>query len=57
MIITFKLYHRENGYKCIVNNDELLFLFGITEKDAKTINSLLQQNGENYYIQEVKKHE
>lgn len=53
----YKLYHREKGYKCIVNNDEILFLFGITEKDTKTINNLLQQNGENYYIQEVKKHE
>ena len=46
----YKLYSRENGYKCRVNNKELTFLFGIDETitDIDTINLELATVG--YYI-------
>lgn len=48
MIKTYKLYHVENGYKCKVNNKELIFLFGIVSDNIQVINDQLRQY--NYYI-------
>ena len=48
---TFKLYHTARGYLCKVNTAEIVFLFGITETDADTINILLAQENSGYYIQ------
>ena len=48
---TFKLYHTARGYLCKVNTAEIVFLFGITETDADTINILLSQEQSGYYIQ------
>lgn len=46
----YRLYSRENGYKCRVNNKELNFLFGIDENitDIDIINLELATVG--YYI-------
>lgn len=46
----FKLYHRETGYKCKVNTQEILFLFGIDSDDLETINNYLINNQTGYYI-------
>lgn len=46
----YKLYSKENGYKCRINNKELAFLFGIDE----TINNIdyinLELAASGYYI-------
>lgn len=47
---TFKLYHTARGYLCKVNTQEIFFLFGIQETDADTINILLSQENNGYYI-------
>ena len=46
----YKLFSRENGYKCHINNKELNFLFGINENitDINMINLELAIVG--YYI-------
>lgn len=48
---TYKLYHTARGYLCKLNTAEIAFLFGITETDADTINILLTQENNGYYIQ------
>lgn len=45
---TYKLYHVENGYKCKVNNKELIFLFNIYSDNIQVINDHLKEY--NYYI-------
>lgn len=48
---TFKLYHRDAGYKCRVNRKEIAFLFGIDENlTPEQINLELAQIQAGYYI-------
>lgn len=51
--INYKLYDI-NGYKCRVNTQELLFLFGVSEsiQELEQINIILANTG--YYIKPVK---
>lgn len=46
----YKLYHRENGYKCRVTLQEIIFLFDIQSQDIDEIN--IELAATNYYITE-----
>lgn len=54
MIITFKLYHRENGYKCRVNTEEIKFFYGIDSENIEDINIQLTILNEPYYLEPLK---
>ena len=48
---TLKLYNRETGYKCKVNKNELIFLFGYTgDFDRDNINIFLANIHAGYYV-------
>lgn len=48
---TLKLYNRETGYKCKVNNKELYFLFGYSgEFNPDNINIFLAHIDAGYYV-------
>lgn len=49
-MIKYKLYHRENGYRCRVILQELIFLFDIKNTDIDNIN--IELAATNYYITE-----
>ena len=53
MIITFKLYHRENGYKCRINTEEINFFYGIDSENIEDINMQLTILNEPYYLEEL----
>ena len=53
MIITFKLYHRENGYKCQINTEEIKFFYGIDSENIEDINMQLTILNEPYYLEEL----
>lgn len=46
----YKLYHREQGYKCLVTLQEINFLFGIQADTFETAQQELTHNATGYYI-------
>lgn len=48
--IKYKLYNREQGYKCLVTLQEVNFLFGYQVETIEEAAELLTHNATGYYI-------
>lgn len=46
----YKLYNREQGYKCAVSLEEINFLFGFQADTIEQAAELLTHNATGYYI-------
>ena len=47
----YKLYSREQGYKCAISLEEINFLFGYQAETIEQAAELLTHNATGYYIE------